>query len=134
MTRHILSAAQVLDTHDHLAGRPTPLGAALAACVPGDTLAVPVRPETVYHVEALFRLAEFRVLARPGFDLAKVDPESLQLPPGRAAALLQTALQTRLVPVSSTEIRALAAARKSLNGLVPDAVADYINQNHLYQG
>ena len=58
MTRHILSAAQVLDTHDHLAGRPTPLGAALAACVPGDTLAVPVRPETVYHVEALFRLAE----------------------------------------------------------------------------
>ena len=74
------------------------------------------------------------MLARPGFDLRAVDPESLRLPPGRAAELLRTALQTRLVPVSSTEIRARAAERKSLNGLVPGAVADYIRDNHLYQG
>ena len=86
------------------------------------------------EVEALFDLAEIRVMARPGFELAKVDPESLRLPPGRAVELLRTALQTRLVPVSSTEIRALATERKSLNGLVPGAVADYISQNHLYQG
>ena len=86
------------------------------------------------EIESLFDLAEFRVLARPGFDLRAVDPDSLRLPPGRAAELLRTALQTRLVPVSSTRIRSLAAERKSLNDLVPDAVADYISQNHLYQG
>ncbi len=85
-------------------------------------------------IEAIFDLAHIRVLARPGFDLAAISPESLHLPPGRAVELLRTALQTRLVPVSSTEIRARAVERKNLNGLVPGPVEDYIRENHLYQG
>ena len=83
---------------------------------------------------ALFDLAELRVLARPGFDLGAIDPASLHLPAGRAEELLRTALQTRLVPVSSTEIRRRVSEQKPLIGLVPGPVEDYILSHHLYHG
>jgi nicotinate-nucleotide adenylyltransferase len=37
-------------------------------------------------------------------------------------------------PVTATEIRTRAASRMPLDGLVPDAVASYINEHDLYQG
>ena len=37
-------------------------------------------------------------------------------------------------PVTATEIRTRAASRMSLDGLVPEAVASYINGHELYQG
>jgi nicotinate-nucleotide adenylyltransferase len=57
---------------------------------------------------------------------------------------LATALQSNLndkfhfvsnevFPISSTEIRAAAAEGKSLKGLVPDEVANYIQRHDLYQ-
>jgi nicotinate-nucleotide adenylyltransferase len=38
-----------------------------------------------------------------------------------------------IFPISSTEIRAAAAEGKSLKGLVPDEVANYIQRHALYQ-
>ena len=35
-------------------------------------------------------------------------------------------------PVSSTEVRALAAKGRPLDGLVPESVAAYIARHHLY--
>jgi len=37
-------------------------------------------------------------------------------------------------PVSSTEVRAVASAGSSLEGLVPTTVAEYIERNDLYRG
>lgn len=37
-------------------------------------------------------------------------------------------------PVTATEVRARAASGSSLEGLVPEAVASYINRHRLYQG
>ena len=42
-------------------------------------------------------------------------------------------LASRRVDVSSTEIRARAAARRSLRGFVPERVADYIATERLYR-
>ena len=42
-------------------------------------------------------------------------------------------LHCREVSISSEEIREMAAKGKSLNGVLPDAVRDYIEKNQLYQ-
>lgn len=41
-------------------------------------------------------------------------------------------VETKLIPISSTQIRQRVAAGKSISRLVPKAVADYISQEHLY--
>ena len=42
-------------------------------------------------------------------------------------------LDLPLVNISSTDIRNRASEHLSLDGLVPDAVADYILQEHIYE-
>lgn len=73
-------------------------------------------------------LAELVVLARAvdgGEPPAAADPPF----PGGPPRLLAT----RRVDVSSTEVRARAAAGRSLRGFVPDAVAAIIRDGRLYQ-
>lgn len=41
-------------------------------------------------------------------------------------------VETKLIPISSTQIRQRVASGKSISRLVPKAVADYISQEHLY--
>lgn len=43
-------------------------------------------------------------------------------------------LDIPLMPISSTEIRRRIQLGKSIEGLVPEGVARYIEQHHLYQG
>ncbi len=69
--------------------------------------------------EALPQLAEIVVLTRAGGDVPSVR--------------VGTAIATRRVDVSSTEIRARVRAGQSIHGFVPDAVAAYIAARGLYR-
>jgi nicotinate-nucleotide adenylyltransferase len=70
-----------------------------------------------YRPDVVRRLARLGVFARPGWSL-----------PGAGASTLAFGPMS----VSGTEIRARAARGESLDGLVPDAVANYISDKHLY--
>lgn len=75
---------------------------------------------TWYRVEEVFRMTEFIVAARPGFDYA--------VPAGARVRRLDT-LEFRH---SSTEIRARIRAGKPVEG-VPETVARYIAEQGLYR-
>ena len=66
------------------------------------------------------RLAEVAVLTRPGA-------------PEIRSPLVRHAVATPAVEISASDIRARCLARKSIRYLVPDAVADYIEKEHLYR-
>ncbi len=71
-----------------------------------------------HRPEELRRLAKLGVFARPGYEVD--DPEALPIamPP---------------MPVSASEIRARVSRGEPLAGLVPEAVANYIERNGLYR-
>ena len=73
--------------------------------------------------EQILKLARLAILQRPG---ARV---------GRKAALPEgtIALATRLVDVSSTEIRQRVRNGQSIRGFVPESVAAYIETERLYR-
>ena len=93
-------------------------GAEIFFIIGADTL-----PElkTWKESSALFSLATFAVAVRPGFE--KVSE------PGAKVVTVP------IVPdaVSATEIRARVREGKPIDGLVPDAVRDYITAHHLYR-
>ena len=74
--------------------------------------------------DRIAQLAQVAVLRRPGSD-APVAADAL---PGNAILL-----PTRLVDVSSTEIRERARVGKSLVGFVPESVAEFIAAERLYR-
>jgi nicotinate-nucleotide adenylyltransferase len=71
-------------------------------------------------VDQVARLAEVAVLTRPG--VSEV-----------ASALVRHVVATPAIEISASDIRARCLAGKSVRYLVPDAVAEYIARNHLYQ-
>jgi nicotinate-nucleotide adenylyltransferase len=90
---------------------------------------------------ALLDSAEFIVVSRPGFSIARVAeviPRELH-----AGAMSDHTIELRHTQVhllttveadiSSSEIRSLAARGKSICGLVPDTVAEYVRKLNLYQ-
>jgi nicotinate-nucleotide adenylyltransferase len=104
-----------------------------------------------HQAEALLQECEFIIAARPGYSLTDVAsslPRNLR--PGAAelrqvrklqpeAPLQFSGVTLHLLPethedVSATQIRAAAKRRTGLKKLVPDAVAEYIQKEHLYRG
>lgn len=89
---------------------------------------------------AVLDLAHFVVVARPGLSLdaieARVPAMAARLvPPSDLAARSTPGVVLLDIPtpdVSSTDIRARAAHGLSLDGLVPEAVAQYIRRHGLY--
>ena len=90
---------------------------------------------------ALLDAAEFIIVSRPGFSIAdaaaavpaelnagRLSDHSIQL--RRSRVHLLTTVEA---DISSSGIRRLAAERRSLGGLVPDAVGEYIRKLALYQ-
>ena len=73
--------------------------------------------------QRILRLAQVAILRRPG--AAAADPSDT--PHGTIA------LSTRLVDVSSTEIRERVRAGKSIRGFVPESVAAFIETERLYR-
>ena len=78
----------------------------------------------------IVRLCRFVTFRRPGFPLPS--PDDLKLPPDIARQLLAQVIDGPLIDVSSSDIRAHAAKGESLNGLVPNTVAEYIASHRLY--
>ena len=70
-----------------------------------------------YRPDEIKRLARIGVFARPGFPLPGGDVSTLAFGP---------------MSVSGSEIRARATRGESIEGLVPDPVAHYIFDKHLY--
>ena len=107
-----------------------------------------------YEPTALLDSCHFIIVSRPGFPIAEIEkviPAELRegAARGRAAsptgappvavqnhiALRRThlhLLNTVEADISSSAIRHLVSEGKSLSGLVPDAVADYIQKLHLF--
>lgn len=94
--------------------------------------------------EALFDLAHIAVAQRPGYalDESSMAPALRQLWQARRAAageLANTAagrivtFEITPLDISASRIRADIAAGKSPRYLLPQAVLDYIEENHLYQ-
>lgn len=66
------------------------------------------------------RLAEVAILTRPGA-------------PEVRGPLVRHVVATPAIEISASDIRARCLAGKSIRFLVPDAVADYIEKEHLYR-
>lgn len=76
------------------------------------------RLDTWHRWKDLFALARIAVFARPGLAIAPMHGvETVAMPP---------------LDISSTVIRARIAAGDPPRGLLPDAVLDYIDREHLY--
>jgi nicotinate-nucleotide adenylyltransferase len=71
----------------------------------------------------ILELARLAILRRPGGTVGEMDID-------RDGTI---DLATRLVDVSSTEIRERVRARKSIRGFVPDSVAAFIEAERLYR-
>jgi nicotinate-nucleotide adenylyltransferase len=96
----------------------------------------------------LFQLCHFIIAARPGHALTisrddlprELKDECAGRWVSSAEGLRQISsglifiAPTTLLDISATNVRARAAAGKSLRYLVPDAVLNYIATNHLYSG
>jgi nicotinate-nucleotide adenylyltransferase len=92
---------------------------------------------------AVLDLAHFVIVSRPGITLDSLRervPSAFSRPLD-AARGKQPSAKTRVIlveahtpAISSTDIRRRARAGHSLSGYVPDTVADYIRDHHLYLG
>jgi len=103
---------------------------------------------TWHQYEKVLEECHFIVTGRPGFDLerargvlggrlgGKIGPldeagDLRKAAPPRFQAVL---VAIRALDISSTAVRALARRGRSLDGLVPRAVAAYIREHQLYRG
>lgn len=94
--------------------------------------------ETWHRWKNIPDLAHLVVLNRPGATVGKLpdwarareckDPHDLQQTPAGRLAILFVSPQD----ISATRIRAALAHGESVQGLIPEAVLDYIRKNHLY--
>lgn len=126
-------------TYDTLCELRAELGAetSISFCMGADSFA---QLATWHRWQELIRLAHIVVVSRPGWELLEtgVVAELLNRHQSDAAIIAQQAagavvvLTPRLLPISSTEIRALIKAEQSPQFLVPDAVWSFIREHNLY--
>lgn len=81
--------------------------------------------------EVAAALEKFYVARRDGVDVAELAPMLAGLAPELRARF--EVIDVSLMDVSSTQIRALVKAGRSIRYLVPDAVAGYIADHSLYR-
>ncbi len=78
--------------------------------------------------EEIFGLAEVLFFSRPGYSINRQEIERLKKNFGAVIHLLEM----QGVDISATDIRNRIKEMRSVAGLVPDAVAQYIHEHHLY--
>lgn len=112
--------------------------AALRSACPDAALRFVIGADTLTELHSwrrigdLLRLCEFVTVARPGFRLADLQPADLRLPSPWAADLLRRVASGHAVDLSSSDIRKRLARGVGVRYLVPDSVATYISEHHLY--
>lgn len=126
-------------TYETLCELRAELGAetSISFCMGADSFA---QLATWHRWQELIRLAHIVVVSRPGWELPETGAvaELLNRHQSDAATIAQQAagavvvLAPRLLPISSTEIRALIKAEQSPQFLVPDAVWSFIREHKLY--
>lgn len=84
---------------------------------------------TWHQPAEIVKLCKLAVLKRPGF-YADLEALEHQVPGIRAAVIFLRAPQ---VDISSTEIQARVRRGEPIDGLVPPAVAEYIERHRLYK-
>jgi nicotinate-nucleotide adenylyltransferase len=88
---------------------------------------------TWYRATELVNRHEFLVYPRPGVEPPTRLHLNNQFGAHNAAKLLNCIIRTTGIAVSSTDIRQAASTGRCLAGLVPAAVARYIEDNRLYR-
>lgn len=86
--------------------------------------------QTWHDYPTLLTLTDLVVVSRPGYSVEQRDAVLAALGPALTGRI--RLLETPGVAVSATELRRLAGEGRSLRYLVPDAVAGYIREHHLY--
>jgi len=84
-------------------------------------------------VNELVRLCTLVPVARAGVPLDRLDELRGRLPDDVVENLKATAIDMPPVDVSSTQVRTLVGEGKSIAGLVPAAVEEYIREHRLYR-
>ena len=76
-------------------------------------------------------MCEFIAVFRPGFDRASFETGIMRLINDYGAVIHE--VDTRLIDISSRELREKRSKGESIKYLVPDAVEDYIIEKGLYK-
>jgi len=111
----------------------------LSGVYPGSDLSFAMGMDSLADIHTWSRAPEliarytFLVYPRPGIRPPAFATLAGHFGPRLAQKLLDGVVEAALMPISSTEVRALSANGKSLAGLVPAAVADYIKTRELYR-
>jgi nicotinate-nucleotide adenylyltransferase len=90
-----------------------------------------VQLATWYHSKELLDEVKFVVARRPGY---KPDRGQLEYHFGPGVMERLIFVDTVRLHISSTDIRRRVQEGKSIKGLVPASVEQYIHEHHLYQG
>jgi nicotinate-nucleotide adenylyltransferase len=87
-----------------------------------------------YEPLRLLQHAGLMVMARPGNPVLSTKELHARLRPPEGLALRLEVARTPLIDISSRDLRARAAAGRSLRYFLPRAVECYIHDKHLYRG
>ncbi|MBP7830514.1 MAG: nicotinate-nucleotide adenylyltransferase [Kiritimatiellae bacterium] len=85
------------------------------------------------EIGELLRRCAFLTLERPGYSPARMTARRLRLPEPWPERLARNVFRGHVMDISSTEVRARAAAGASIRFLVTPAVAGYIRRRKLYR-
>lgn len=89
---------------------------------------------TWFRAQELVELCTMVTVARPGFELGRLETLRPAFSEAQILRLRSHVLETPEIDISATEIRARVAAGKSTRYLTPDAVERYIAEHGLYRG
>jgi nicotinate-nucleotide adenylyltransferase len=84
------------------------------------------------RIDELLTLCTIVAMARPGFDARGVDSAVLNLDESWSRRLLDSVITGHRIEISASDIRQRVATGKSIRYLVPEAVAEYIDEHRLY--
>lgn len=86
-----------------------------------------------HRIQELLAACRLCIMYRGGMDRPALTPLACHFGPEAVDRLKNDVIETPLVDISSTDIRARMAAGQSVADLVPPQVLRYIEQHHLYR-